>query len=110
MGYTTYRADNIAALSETSITNGDVNEWIANDGTVTIYAVASASGLKLTVYADQDLVVDRKELVSIGTTLSKFDHEFVSFEASAGTRILIKVSETSNVSTNDILVGLETPN
>lgn len=109
MGYSTVRTDNLTANTKSSnILAGDVNEFVSNGGQVNFYGVTSAAGIKVTVYADGDLIIDDKEIIAIGTTLNKSDHLFDSVVVEAGTRLGVFLRETAGVSTTDTLFGVET--
>lgn len=109
MGYSTIRTDNLTANTKSAnILAGDVNEFVSNGGQVNFYAVSSASGIKVTIYADGDIIMDDKEIVAIGTTLSRIDHPLNSVVVESGTRLGIYLRETAGVSTTDILFGVET--
>jgi hypothetical protein len=108
MGFSTVRTDNIPANTKSAnILAGDVNEFVSNGGQVNIYGVSSASGVRITVFADSDIVIDDKEIVSLGTTLDKSQHLFDSFVVEAGTRLSAFLRETAGVATTDILTGVE---
>jgi len=108
MGFSVVYSENLAASTKTgNVISGDVNEFVSNGGVVTIYAVAQAIGIKMSVFADSDLIIDDKEIPFIGTTLVKKDHFLDSFEVEAGTRLSIFLRETKAVATNDVYVGVE---
>lgn len=109
MAFSTVYTANLAALTKSAnILAGDVNEFVSDGGNVNIYGVSTAIGIKITVYADSDLIIDDKEIPFIGQTLIKSDHYFDSFTVEPGTRISIFLRETANVATSDIYVGVET--
>jgi len=108
MPFSSFNQQNITANSKTAnILSGDINEFVTDDSVVNVYAVASASGVRLSMFADSDIAVDDKEIVNIGTTLNKSDHLIDSFEVSAGTRLSLFLRETGGVSTTDVLIGVE---
>lgn len=74
---------------------------------VTVYAVSSASGIRMSLLADSDVAVDDKEIVGIGTSLLVPDHIIDSFAVGPGTRLALTLRETANVSTTDILVAID---
>jgi hypothetical protein len=109
MGYSTVRQDNLTANTKSAnILAGDVNEFVSNGGQVTFYGVSSALGIKVTVYADGDIIIDDKEIIAINTTLLKSDHMFDSVTVEPGTRLAVYLRETAGVSTSDTLFGVET--
>lgn len=95
---------NLAANTRTSnIFAGDPNEFVGYDADVTVYQVSSASGIKSTILADTDVVVDNKEILSIGTTLDTSAHYLTNFQIAEGTRLSCFLQETSGVATTDVL-------
>jgi len=109
MGFSTVYSANLSASTKTAnVISGDVNEFVSNGGTVTIYAVSSAIGVKMSVFADSDLIIDDKEIPFIGTTLVKKDHFLDSFEVEPGTRLSIFLRETAAAATTDVYTGVET--
>jgi len=108
MPKTTIYTANQAALSKTAnILAGDVNEFIPYDAEVAIRAVSSAIGIKLSIFADTDLLVDDKEVPYIGTSLIDKDHVVDTFQVQAGTRISAFARETANVATTDHYFSVE---
>jgi len=104
---------NIAALfKSTSVLAGDVACEIINyDAHVKVNAVSSASGIKLTMFADTDLIIDDKEITNIGTSMNELDSTFAEFDIEAGTKLALLYRETANVATSDIILSVEiTPN
>jgi len=57
-----YNANLTASTRTSNILAGDVNEFVSVPSQVTIYAVSSAIGIKITVFADSDLLIDQKEI------------------------------------------------
>lgn len=99
---------NQAALSKTAnLLSGDVNEFVPYDAEVKLRAVSSAIGIKLSVFADSDLIVDDKEIPYVGTTLIDKDHVVDSFVVEGGTRLAVTARETANVATSDHYVSVE---
>ena len=108
MPSTNIRNDNLAASTKTAnILAGDVNEFIPYRAQVRIYQVSSASGVRCTILADSDVVVEDKEIPFIGTTLDKSAHLLDSFFVSAGTRLAIFLRETAGVATTDVLTAVD---
>lgn len=108
MSYTTVNTSNLAANTKSAnILAGNVNEFVGSMSQVNVYAVSSASGIKLTVLADSDVAVDDAEIVSIGTSLDKSQHLIDSFLVAPGTRLSVFLRETAGVATTDILTGIE---
>ena len=95
-----------ANTKSANLLSGDINEFIADGGNVTIYAVASAAGLKLSLNADTDVVIDDKEIVAIGTTLNNTDHYVDSFLVGPRTRLSLTARETAGVSTTDAQIKI----
>lgn len=101
-------SENLAANTKSAnLFSGDVNEFIPYDALVQIRSVTSAVGMRLSVFADSDLLVDDKPIPYIGTSLIDKDHVIDSFEVSAGTRMAVTLRETVGVATTDTYVGLE---
>jgi hypothetical protein len=86
---------------------GDVNEFVPYDAEVKIRAVSSAIGIKLSLFADTDLLSDDKEIPYIGTSLIDKDHIVDEFFVEAGTRLSAFLRETASVSTTDIYFSVE---
>ena len=99
---------NLTASTKTAnIMAGDVNEFVTEQSEVTIYAISSASGVRISVFADGDLIVDDKELLTIGTSLIIPDNMLTSFSVDAGTRLAIYLRETAGASTTDVLLAVD---
>lgn len=108
MPKSSFRNDNISASTKTSnILSGDVNEFVPYNALVRITGVSSASGVRISIFADTDLLVDDKEIPFIGTTLVDKDHVIDEFMVEAGTRLAVFYRETAGVATSDILLGVE---
>jgi hypothetical protein len=102
-----YNANLAASTKTANIFAGDVNEFIPYDAVVRITSVSSAIGVRMSVFADSDLLVDDKEIPFIGTSLIDKDHVIDEFEVEAGTRIAIFLRETAAAGTTDVYTGLE---
>jgi len=102
-----YTANQTALSKSANLLSGDINEFVPYDAEVKLRAVSSAIGMKLSVFADSDLLVDDKEIPYIGTSLIDKDHVVDTFEVEAGTRLAITGRETANVATTDYYVGVE---
>lgn len=99
---------NLTASTKTAnILSGDINEFVPMNSTVTIYAISSATGVRMTVLAGTDVVVDDKEITAIGTSLLIPDHLRTSFMVRAGTRLAIFLRETAGVSTTDVPLAID---
>lgn len=99
---------NLAANTRTTnIIAGDPNEFLAYAANVTVYQVSSASGIRSSIYADTDVVVDDKEILGIGTTLDTSAHMMSQFEVEAGTRLSVFLRETAGVATTDVLTLID---
>ena len=108
MPYSSFNQANLSASTKTSnILSGDVNEFPAYDSLVNIYAVSSAGGVRITMSVDNEVVIDDKEIVSIGTTLDKSQHLLDSFDISGGSRLSLTLRETAGARTTDVLLGVE---
>ena len=102
-----YTANQTALSTSANLLSGDINEFITDPATVYITAVSSAIGMKLSVFADTDLIIDDKEIPFIGTSLIDKDHVIGSFQVNPGTRLLVRGRETANVATTDYYLGVE---
>jgi len=108
MGFSVARQDNLTANTKSAnVFSGNVNEFVSDGGPVTFYAVASAAGIRATVYADQDIIIDDQEIPFIGITIAKDQHMLDVIEVGPQTRLSVFLRETAGVSTTDILVGVE---
>lgn len=102
-----YQANLTASTKTANILSGDVNEFVPYDAVVTVYAVSSAVGVRLSAFADSDLLIDDKEIPYIGTTLSTSDHFVDQFEIAAGTRLAVFLRETAAVATTDVYIAVD---
>jgi len=102
-----YNANLTASTKTANILAGDVNEFIPYDAVVRVTNVSSAIGVRVSVFADSDLLVDDKEIPYIGTSLIDKDHVIDEFEVNAGTRIGIFLRETAGAGTIDVYTGVE---
>ena len=108
MPYSSFNQANITASTKTAnILSGDVNEFPTSDSVVNIYAVTSASGVRITMSVDNEVVIDDKEIINIGTTLDKSAHLQDSFEIAGGSRLSLTLRETAGAATTDVLLGVE---
>jgi len=99
---------NLSASTKTAnLLAGDINEFVTQRSAVTIYAVSSAAGVRLTQLADKDVAVDDKEIVAIGTTLDLSQHMVDSFAVYPGTRLALTLRETAAAATTDVLIAVE---
>jgi len=98
----------LAANTRTgNIIAGDPNEFLAYPATVNVYQVSSASGIRSAIYADTDVVVDDKEILSIGTSIDTSAHLMSSFEVEAGTRLSVFLRNTTATATFDVLTLID---
>jgi len=104
---TVYNANLTASTKTANIFSGDVNEFIPYDAEVAIRAVSSAIGIKMSVFADSDLIVDDKEIPYIGTSLIDKDHVVDTFVVEAGTRLAVFLRETAAAGTTDVYTSIE---
>jgi hypothetical protein len=99
---------NLAASTKTAnILSGDINEFVTQRSMVTIYAISSAGGIRMTVLASSDVAVDDKEVLPIGTSLLVPDHLIDSFAVAPGTRLALTLRETAAVATTDVLIAVD---
>lgn len=102
-----YSANLTASTKTANILAGDVNEFVPYDAIIRITSVSSAIGIKMSVFADSDLLVDDKEIPFIGTSLIDKDHVIDEFEVEAGTRLAVFLRETAAAATTDVYLGVE---
>lgn len=102
-----YNANLTASTKTANVLAGDVNEFIPYNANVRITSVSSAIGVKMSVFADSDLLVDDKEIPFIGTSLIDKDHLIDEFQVSAGTRLAVFYRESAAVGTTDVYLGVE---
>jgi len=102
-----YDANLTASTKTANRLQGDVNEFVPYDALVRVTAVSSAIGIRMSVFADSDLLVDDKEIPFIGTSLIDKDHVIDEFEVEAGTRLAIFLRETAAAGTTDVYTGVE---
>jgi hypothetical protein len=102
-----YSANLTASTKTANIFSGDVNEFVPYDATVTVYCVSSAIGIKVSVFADSDLLIDDKEIPYIGTTLDTSAHFLDQFSVNAGTRLAVFLRETAAAATTDVYTALD---
>ncbi len=108
MGRTIVYTANQSALTKTAnLLSGDANEFVTEESDVSIYALSSATGIRLTIFADGDLIVDDKEIPYIGTTLDTSAHFFTSFSVAPGTRLSVFARETANAGTTDHYLAVD---
>lgn len=108
MPYSSFLTTDIAANTKgANLLSGDVNEFVQSPSLVNVYAISSATGIRISMFADSDIAVDDKEIVPIGTTLDKSAHLVDSFMVAAGTRLAGFLRNTTAVATTDIITGFE---
>jgi hypothetical protein len=104
---TFYNANVTASTKSANILAGDVNEFVPYDAVVRITSVTSAIGVRISVFADSDLLVDDKEIPFVGTTLIDKDHVIDEFMVEAGTRLAVFYRETAASGAQDVYLGVE---
>ncbi len=102
-----YTANQGASTETANLLAGDVNEFVQEPSMVRITAVSSAIGIKLTVLADSDVLIDKKEIPFIGTSLIDKDHLIDEFAVDSSTRLIVRAAETAAVATTDHYLGVE---
>jgi len=99
---------NLAASTKTAnVLSGDVNEFVPYDAQVTVYAVTSAIGVRLSMFADADLLIDDKEIPYIGATLDTSAHFVDQFAVEGGTRLALFLRETAASATTDVYTAVD---
>lgn len=108
MPKTTVVTVNQAANSKTAnLLSGDTNEFVPFPANIRVTGVSSASGIKLSIMADTDLIMDDKEIPFIGTSLIDKDHLIDEFMVEQSTRLSIFARETAGAATTDHILGIE---
>ena len=108
MGYFATEQINLTASTKTAnLIAGQQMEFLGEPSVVRVYAVSSASGVNLSVFADSDVLVDDQEIVNIGTTLNRNEHLIEQFNVAAGTRLFVTLREADGTATSDVLIELE---
>lgn len=102
-----YNANLSASTKTSNILSGDVNEFVPYPAMVRITSCSSAIGVRLSVFADSDLLVDDKEIPFIGTSLVDKDHVIDEFAVEAGTRLAVFYREAAGSATSDVYLGVE---
>jgi len=102
-----YNANLTASTKTANILSGDVNEFVPYDAEVTVYALSSAIGVRISFFADSDLLIDDKEIPYIGTTLDTSAHFVDQFSVSAGTRLALYLRETAAAATTDVYTAVD---
>lgn len=99
---------NLSASTKTAnILAGDVNEFVTQRSVVSIYAISSATGVRMSLLASSDVAIDDKEILGIGTSLLIPDHLVDSIAVAAGTRLQLTLRETAGASTTDVLIAVD---
>jgi hypothetical protein len=108
MPSSTFYNENLTASTTTSnILAGDINEFVRQKALVNVYAVCSAIKVKITVLADGEIAINRKEIPNIGTTLNKKDHLVDSFPVYPNTRLSLFLEEYAAAGTIDAYTCVE---
>ncbi len=102
-----YNANLAASTKTANILSGDVNEFVPFDATITVYAVSSAIGVRLSFFADSDLLIDDKEIPYIGTSLDTSAHFVDQFSVEAGTRLALYLREVAAAGTIDVYTAVD---
>lgn len=95
-----------ASQTPTNVFSGDANEFLPFDAHVMVRAVTSGATAYMTIFVDQDLILDNKIIPYVGSTLVDKDHVVVEFDAFAGSRLIIKLAEIGG-STPTVYTGME---
>jgi len=103
-----FYSPNLTASAKTAnILSGDVNEFVPYDASVTVYAVSSAIGVRISMFADSDLLIDDKEIPYIGTSLDTSAHFIDQFSVNAGTRLALTLRETAASGVQDVYTAID---
>lgn len=82
-------------------------QFLPSDGTVTIYARGSATGMKVQLFANGQALANDLDVAFFGSSgaLSMNDHELASFDVPAGARLEFFLrNSTTGALTTDYLV------
>ena len=74
---------------------------------VSVYIVSSAQGVNLTLQSAEQTLINDKEILGIGTTLSTLDHSVGSFITAAGAPLQLTLRETAAAATTDVAIRVE---
>lgn len=88
---------------------GDVNEFLTYDAEITVYGVMNAAGIRVSVFADSDLLIDDKEIVSVvaGNSLDT-SRDFVDqFQVSSGTRLALFLRDAAGGGATDGAIAID---
>jgi len=108
MAKSIFYSPNLTASTRTAnILAGDVNEFVVEDSQVSVFAVSSAIGVKMTLFADSDLLMDQKEIPYIGTSLDVSAHFIDQFNVAGSTRLICFLTETAGVATTDVYTAFD---
>lgn len=102
-----YNANLTASTKTANILSGDVNEFVPYDATITVYALSSAIGVRMSFFADSDLLIDDKEIPYIGTSLDTSAHFIDQFSVEGGTRLALYLRETAAAATTDVYTAVD---
>ena len=100
--------DNISANAVTADQlAGEKGRFVGAGDVVRLYGVASADTATIQFGTANDIFVDDKRFVFVGTSLLKSDQLIGEFTASADGELSLKFRETGGVSTTDIRASVE---
>jgi hypothetical protein len=100
--------DNVSANSVSADQlSGEKGRFVAAGDMVTLYAVSSADTMTIQFGTANDIFIDDKRFVTVGTTLNKSDHVVGQFVATNDGELSLKFRETGGVSTSDIRASIE---
>lgn len=102
------RQDNLTASTKTGnlLANTDLAQ-APDDGTIYLYGVSSAAGVNLEFGVANDKAVSDREILKIGTTISRSDHMLANFNVAAGSPLSLFLRETAASGTTDVLLEIE---
>lgn len=103
-----FALDNISANTPTADQlAGEKGRFVAAGDIVRLYALASADTATISFGTANDIFVDDKRFVYVGTSLDKSAHLIGEFTASNDGELSLKFRETGGVSTTDIRGSVE---
>ncbi len=102
------RQDNLSANTKTGnlLANTDL-AFASEDGIINIYGVVSASGVNIEVGVGSEKAISDREILMIGTTISKSDHLIATFEVAEKEPISIFLREVAGAATSDAILIIE---
>lgn len=100
--------DNVAANSVSNDQlQGEKGRFVQEGDMVRFYAVSSADTMTIQFGTANDIFMDDKRFVFVGTSLDKSAHLIGEFTATQAGELSLKFRETGGVATSDIRASIE---